>query len=369
MIDASSPIQNNNQNQNNYNNRNTYNSQNMHSVTSVANWKTGDQVKIFSGSKDGFWRLWTLGNGSFVKEFEHNMGGAVECLVVASNFLFCGFESISTALPEVNVGMIHAWDLTNPASSPLEFHMHTLIPYAHASAVTKLLVVDGQKIVSGARDGSIKLWNFDAGAKRFVLVQSLMGHAREITGFEIVDGNFLWSSSIDGSIRIWDLSKNGDCQHAISMTDNAQAQPNQPQPFHTDAVTSLASFTSPSGTFILSGSLDGNVKAWNSKTGQMVASEKHGEGVVDISMGEDANGKQFLLIGLQSGNIMARNLEPTQKIQTAFSPIFLLANRFTAAHTDAVKIIEKGIPGTGTFCSGGMDGKVLVFQIAGDMGL
>lgn len=378
MINASSPKQDNTSNNSSSNNR--YNShqtnqQEMHSVTSVANWKTGDQVKIFTGSQDGFWRLWALANGNFVKEFEHNMGGSVECLEVASNFLFCGFESYSTALPEVAVGMIHAWDLNNPASPPLEFHMHTLLPYAHATAVTRLLVVDGQKIVSGSRDGSIKLWNFDPAAKRFVLVQSLMGHAREITGLAVADGSYLWSSSTDGSIRIWDLAKNGDCQYAITMNDTAAATPtNQqsqqaPQPYHTDAVTSLVSFASPNGTFIISSSLDGDVKAWNGKTGQMVASEVHGEGVVSMAMGEDANGKPFLLIGLQSGNVMARNLEPTPKIPNAFSSILLLSSKYSVAHYDAVKVIATGISGTGTFCTGSMDGKVLVFQITGDLGL
>lgn len=305
-----------------------------------------------------------------MKEFEHHMGGSVECLEVASNFLFCGFEGYSTALPEVGVGMIHAWDLSNPQSPPLEFHMHSLLPYAHARAVTKLLVVDGQKIVSGSRDGSIRLWNFDPAAKRFILVQSLMGHAREITGLAVADGTYLWSASTDGSIRIWDLAKNGECQYAITMQENSATTPtNQPQPYHTDAVTSLVSFTSPSGTFILSSSLDGDVKAWNGKTGQMVASEGHGEGVVSLAMGDDPQGKQYLLIGLQSGNLMIRNLEPTQKIPTAFSPILLLSNRYSVSHTDAVKTIANGPPGTGTFCSGGMDGKVLVFQITGDLGL
>eukprot|EP00980_Cylindrotheca_fusiformis_P029214 scaffold22753_cov160-Cylindrotheca_fusiformis.AAC.6 len=374
MIDASTPKQdnNNNNNQNRYNHNNDHR-QEFYSVTSVANWKTGDQVKIFSGSQDGCWRLWALANGSFIKEFEHNMGGSVECLEVASNFLFCGCESYSPALPEVAVGMIHAWDLSNPAAPPLEFRMHSLLPWAHATAVTKLLVVDGQKIVSGSRDGSIKLWNFDPAGKQFVLVQTLMGHAREVTGLAVADGTYLWSSSTDGSIRIWDLANNGECQYAITMNENAVSTPtNQqspPQPYHTDAVTSLVSFTSPNGTFILSSSLDGDVKAWNGKTGQMVASEAHGEGVVSMAMGEDTNGKPFLLIGLQSGNIMARNLEPTPKIPKAFASILLLSNKFSAAHSDAVRVIAPGIPGTATFCTGGMDGKVLVFQVAGDLGL
>ena len=233
MIDASSPKPQdtsnnyNNYNNNNYNNYNNNSGPEMYSVTSVAVWETQGVVKIFTGSKDGFWRLWNFVGNNFVKEFEHNMGGEVECLVVASNFLFCGFESISPALPEITVGMVHAWNLASPNDPPLEFHMQpNIIPYAHNQAVTDLLVVDGTKIVSGSRDGSIKLWAFDqasgGGKGGFVLSQSLPGHAREITGLAVSD-SMLWSASTDGAIRIWDMAKNGECQHSITM---ASGNPN-----------------------------------------------------------------------------------------------------------------------------------------------
>eukprot|EP00934_Nitzschia_sp_Nitz4_P000579 Nitzschia sp. Nitz4//scaffold180_size44305//886//2268//NITZ4_007231-RA/size44305-processed-gene-0.16-mRNA-1//-1//CDS//3329539443//579//frame0 len=374
IIDASSPMQdktsNNNNNYNNYNNKNNQ----MAPISATAVWETQGVVKFFSGSHDGFWRLWNFNGSGFVKEFENNMGGPVHSLVVASNFLFCGFESVSATLPEVNVGMIHAWNLANPSDPPLEFHMAPLIPYAHAQGVTKLLVVDGTKIVSGSKDGSIKLWSFDTamnqGKGGFKLVQSLHGHAREITGLAVADA-VLWSSSTDGSIRIWDLAK-GDCQYVISMAHAGATLPPQPvnppnSPGHTNAVTALVSFQTSNGIFILSSSLDGDVKAWNGTTGQCVASEAHGEGVVQMSMANDANGKPFLLLGLESGTIMARNLEPTAKIPQAFAPIFTLTQHFTAGHQGAVRSISQGP--AGTFYTGGNDGKVLVFQNTGDLGL
>jgi len=386
MIDASSPKpqqQSNNSNYNNNNNNRGKSGPDMYAVTSVAIWETQGQVKIFTGSKDGFWRLWNFAGNAFVKEFEHNMGGAVECLVVASNFLFCGFESISPALPEITVGMVHAWNLANPTEPPLEFHMQpNLIPYAHATAVTKLLVVDGQKIVSGSRDGSVKLWTFDAAAHHgkggFMLAQSLHGHAREVTGLAVVD-TMLWSSSTDGSIRIWDMAKNGECQHSITMASGpagtpplAAGSPGAPPPApgqgHTNAVTGLVPFTSAAGSFILSCSLDGTVKAWNAATGQCVASESHGQdGVVSMSMIGDQNGKPCLLIGLESGNMWIRNLEPTPKINQAFAPVVLLSNHFSVGHVGAVYSLAKGP--SGTFYTAGDDGKVLVFQITGDLGL
>jgi WD40 repeat protein len=335
----------------------------MHSVNAVAIWETQGVVKIFTGGSDGFWRLWNFTGQNFVKEFEHNMGGAVEALVVESNFLFCGFSAISPTLPDVPVGMVHAWNLANPTDPPLEFQMQPLLPYAHPQAVTQLLVVDGQKVVSGSRDGSIKLWAFDPAKGAFALTQTIDGHAREVTGLAVAD-SVLWSSSTDGSIRIWDMAKNGACQYAIS---SGSANPAQPPQGHTNAVSKLCSFTSSAGTFILSASLDGDIKAWNGTTGQCVASEAHGEGVISMSMGADPNGKPFLLVGLESGNIMVRALEPTPKIQQAFAPLLTLQKYFNSGHDGAVKMVAKGP--SGTFYSGGMDGKVLVFQITGDLGL
>ena len=374
MIDASSviPVHQSRSSNNNYQNGN---GPQMAPVSSVAIWETNGVIKIFTGSHDGFWRLWNTQGGNFVKEFEHNMGGPVECLVVAANFLFCGFQSISPSLPEVTVGMIHAWNLSNPGDAPLEFNMHNLLPYAHATAVSQLLVVDGQKVLSGSRDGCIRLWQFDASSNQgkgaFVLAQTLLGHAREVTGLAMVN-SLLWSSSTDGSIRIWDLANNGVCQHAITMvTGSTPVNPQQlptPSPHggHTDAVTGLVSFESPSGIFILSCSLDGDIKAWNGSTGQCVASESHGEGVVCMTLAKDVSGNQILLIGLESGNIMARNLVQTPKMP-AFTCLFTLAAGYTVAHEGAVKALIEGP--SGTFYSGGMDGKVLVFQFAGDLGL
>jgi WD40 repeat protein len=350
---------------NNYNNRNS-NNQNLFAVTSVATWETQGQTKIFTGSKDGFWRLWTYANNTFVKEFENQMGGPVHCVVVASNFLFCGFESVSPSLPDCTVGMIHAWNLTNPSDPPLEFYAHpTMMAYAHNRGVTNLLV-DGHNVVSGSLDGGIKAWSFTNGT--FAMTHSLVGHAREITGLALVDG-MLWSASADGSIRLWDMSKGGECKHSITSGSSPQPNgaPTQQGPGHTDAVTGLVEFKSSAGTFLLSSSLDGTVKAWNGSNGQCVASEDCGEGVTCMTMGADLNGKECLVLGLESGSFMVRNLEPTAKIPKAFSLLLVLSYFNALPHEGAVKALAKGP--LGTFYTVGTDGKCIVFQFTGDIGL
>jgi len=359
-VDASSYIKNNNSN--NYG----HPQQKMAMVSSVAIWETAGQIKIFTGSHDGYWRLWNTTGGSFRKDFEQNMRGKVECLQVVNNFLFCGFEAVSRALPQVTVGMVHIWNLATPSQPPLELHMNSdLLPYAHNQAVTALCIAgeDPPKVVSGSKDGSIRLWTYEN--NKFHMAASLPGHAREVTGLVLLPSNVLWSCGIDGAIRIWDTTK-GTCQHCI-VADKGAAAPNaQQQPGHTHAVTALLSYNSPAGVFVLSSSLDGTIKAWNGVNGECVASESHGEGVVSMSLAKDAQNNELLLIGLESGNIMCRNLVQTARTP-AFQLLFSLVSKFSVGHQGAVKSVAQGP--AATFYTVGADGKMLVFQFTGDLGI
>jgi WD40 repeat protein len=292
---------------------------------------------------------------------------------VVNNFLFCGFAAATPGLPGISVGMVHAWNLSQPNHPPLELQYSPLTPYAHNQAVTALHISAESgappKVVSGSRDGSIRVWAF--AENKFVLAQSLIGNCREVTGLVLIK-NMLWSCGTDSCIRIWDLSKpTGDCQYVITGQTQGAANPQNPQATatpvvgHTNAVTGLLSFESAAGTFVLSSSLDGTVKAWNGTNGECVASEDHGEGVVCMSLAMDSQGNELLLIGLESGGIMCRNLVQTAKAP-AFQLLFTLTT-YQAAHSSAVKSIQSGP--AATFYSVGADGKMLVFQFTGDLGL
>ena len=179
-----------------YNGQNRYNNQNQNKlapVSSVAIWESqpGGQIKIFSGSHDGYWRLWNTA-ANFSKEFEHCMmtGGKVETLEVASNYLFCGFEGSANILPSAKVGMVHVWNLANPSDPPLELHMDAQhAPYAHAGSVSAFATVN-DAMISGGHCGVIRTWQFDqtgnGGKGGFVLRKTLHGHASEVTGLVIV---------------------------------------------------------------------------------------------------------------------------------------------------------------------------------------
>ena len=375
-----------------YNGQNRYNqNQNQFAaVSSVAIWESQPgQIKIFSGSHDGYWRLWNTA-ANFAKEFEHCMmtGGKVETLEVASNYLFCGFEGSAQILPNASVGMIHVWNLANPADPPLELHMDSQhAPYAHAGSVSAFATVN-DVMISGGHCGVIRTWQFDqtanGGKGGFALRKTLHGHASEITGLVIVNGSMLWSSSTDQSIRLWDLAT-GTCKYLITSAtpgtiggnpvpqspagQQGGGQGGQQQATgvgHTAAVTDLVLFESPQGTFVLSSSLDGTVKAWNATDGQCMFSEGHGQGIVSMALSADIKNNPLLLVGLESGDIMIRSILQSASGQTpAFCLLVKLSNKYTKSHDGAVRAIRAGP--SNTFYTAGDDGKVNVWQIAAEL--
>lgn len=365
-------------NQNGYR-QNNYNQNRRSAVSDVSIWETQGQIKIFVGSHDGYWRLYNT--SGFTMEFENRMGdgnGQVQCLEIASNYLFCGFEGISTMLPTVKVGMIHAWNLNSPSDPPMEFHVNKFSPYAHSNAITCLITASGA-VISGSRDGTIRLWQFNQalqnGKGGFALTNTFYGHVREVTGLTIVNNSILWSCSTDHSMRIWDLNS-GECQHLIckktaptpnnSMTPNS-APPNDPSNVgHDKAITSILTFEHDIGKFVLSGSLDGTIKAWNGATGECLASEDHNIGVVSMSLNTDPKGNPIVLIGLEDGQLMIRNILQIQGV-APFSLIVSLAKFYqTNNHDGAIQCIKSGP--SNTFYTGGKDGRLLVWQITGDLG-
>ena len=359
----------------------SYGSQNkLHPTSDVALWNDpSGPLKIFTSSHDGHWRLYNTANG-FNKEVQHNMGGKVNTIMVESNFLFCGFEGTSVKVPGVTVGMIFAWNLGTPGDPPIELHMHETAPYAHASGVT-CFITKGDMCVSGGHDSAIRMWKYDAtgngGKGGFKLVKTIFGHAGEITGLLIV-GTMLWSCSTDMTIRLWDSAADWECKYLITQNTpgdtppvaSPQQQQNGQQSTgigHTDAITGLLHFESAQGNFVLSSSLDGSVKVWDSTNGNCLSTTDYGGGVISMALAADTNNNALLIAGTVSGKIVFRSL-----LQTANTPpmcfLFQIDYRNTqCGHEGPVKSVLAGP--SNTLYTAGDDGNVVVFQITGDFGL
>ena len=106
---------------------------------------------------------------------------------------------------------------------------------------------DGRRIVSGSKDGTLRIWNVASGAVLLVL----RGHDDSVGSVSWShDGNRIVSGSDDRTIHIWDAESGGE----VAILRG-----------HIDRVRSVG--WSPDGTTIVSGSRDGTVGLWSADLG------------------------------------------------------------------------------------------------------
>lgn len=111
---------------------------------------------------------------------------------------------------------------------------------------------DGQKIITAADDGKIKVWDINSG---FCIV-TFTEHTSGVTACEFAKrGSVLFTASLDGSVRAWDLIRYRN--------------------FRTFTAPSRQSFSSlavdPSGEVVCAGSQDSfDIHIWSVQTGQLL---------------------------------------------------------------------------------------------------
>lgn len=345
-------------------------------VSDVSVWESGGGIKIFTGGQDGKWRLWNTAGGTFVKEFEHYVGGPVDCVQVAAHYFFCGFDASPKEAPDGRAGMVHVWNLNAPSEPPSELRMGAFSPYASSGKIRSLLTNSDGSIFSGGHDGAVRHWAFDAAANGnkggFGLVRTMHGHIGGVTALAVA-GGMLWTGGSDSTIRLWDVAS-GENRFLIAGVAREQKQaatnngtPPQAKPGHSGSVTGLVPFDAPNGqgSFVISSSYDSTVKVWNATNGDCVASESHGQGVSSIALSSDLKGNPLILCGLQYGDIMIRG--------TISNPPLVLLLKIShqfigCGHQNGP--VNAICPGPGnTFYAVGDDGKLTVWQITGDFGL
>jgi WD40 repeat protein len=169
---------------------------------------------------------------------------------------------------------------------------------------------NGQVLVGGGSDRTIKIWHLDK--ERSVI--HLTGHQSSILALLICfDNQTLISASADKTIKVWNL-KNGHLLRTLVG--------------HQKAVTALA--LSPDGNQLASGSHDTMVKLWNWQAGKHLLNlEGHSSGISALSFSSD--GLPLLASGSNDGAVniwhLGRNqlvnilVDHSQKINAlSFSP-------------------------------------------------
>lgn len=121
---------------------------------------------------------------------------------------------------------------------------------AHSDTVRSLAIApDGQTLVSGSGDKTIKVWNLGTGK----LLGTLTGHSGSVWSVAIsADGRTVASSSEDGTVKLWNL-QTGELLHTLTG--------------HSGAVFSVA--ISPNGECATAG-MDKTIRIWDIQTGKLL---------------------------------------------------------------------------------------------------
>jgi WD40 repeat protein len=184
----------------------------------------------------------------------------------------------------------------------------------HTDSVTSVAFSpDGELIVSGSRDCTIRVWDVATGD---IISGPFEGHAGAVTCVTFSpDGKQIISGSEDQTVRIWDV-----------WTGRTVCRPSLG---HTDSVICVVCSTD--GRHIASGSKDKTIRLWDARTGEIVSApfQGHKSSVVSIaflgreivSCSNGRNNEAFRCYDMDTGNpVLSHFNQDTEVYPMAVSP-------------------------------------------------
>lgn len=191
---------------------------------------TPDGKLIVTGSKDKSVRIWDANTNKQLWSFQGHLGQ-----VTAVALRPDGRQAASGG----EDGTIRLWPLTTSDE-------HRAMSEAAAPLWTVAYSPDGSRFATAGADRTIRLYDGNTGKP----LRTLTGHKAAVTALVFLDSEKLVSTSGDRLVKIWNLSTG-------TATDCTG---------HSTAVLAVAA--NSSGNLILSGSADKSVRAWNPVTGK-----------------------------------------------------------------------------------------------------
>jgi WD40 repeat protein len=198
---------------------------------------------------------------------------------------------------------IWVWNLQSGAIiRTIEGHSHWVLSVA--------ISPDGNTLVTGSADKTIKVWNLKTGQ----IIHTLNGHSSWVTAVAIAaDGKTIVSGSTDKTLKIWELNtgklsktikneKELSCVLSLCMSHDGKviacgSTNNKITLWNLDSGQLICSIEGHSAwiqslsitsdnTNLISGSRDGVVKFWQSKSGEVSSNQSGsvwGKGLVDVA--------------------------------------------------------------------------------------
>ena len=193
-------------------------------------------------------QLKTIGNGYQHQTRIHSVAFSPNGKILSTLSMFSPISS--------NIPVVLLWDtVTGEFLSSLKGHEEALRnsrPYGYGGGIA--FSSDGKTLVSGSRDGTVRLWNLKTakGITTGSLSSTIKGHTASVLCIGLSpDGHTIASGSSDKTIRLWDM---GTHNHIATLVG------------HTSDILSVA--FSPDGLYLASGCNDGSVHLWDPITGE-----------------------------------------------------------------------------------------------------
>jgi WD40 repeat protein/serine/threonine protein kinase len=262
-------------------------------ITSVSLSADGHYA-ISAGGNDCNLKQWNVESGDCLRTFRgfgnhrkniksfmlyegaYNKGERIKinsvCLSADGRLAFTGSSNENIAIWEVSTRLSFNFLQRHIGKWEVSKSQLLMLLEEHQDEVTSVcLSADGQFILSGSMDNTVKLWEIATGN----CLHTFAEHTDEITAVSLsADSQFALSGSNDRTLKLWDISTQS-CKRCIHTYEG-----------HTDRVTAVS--LSVNGLYALSGSNDKTMKLWELTTGQCLRTfEGYAEAVTAVSLTPD----------------------------------------------------------------------------------
>jgi len=143
----------------------------------------------------------------------------------------------------------------------------------HSWTVLSVAVTpDGRRVVSGAVDKTVRVWDLERGEELLVLA----GHTGSVLAAAITpDSRKVISGSEDGTLRVWDL-ESGELRGTLRQSETERAISGKA---HAGGILAVA--VTPDGRRVVSASKDWTLKVWDLETGEMLHTLRGHQGWIE----------------------------------------------------------------------------------------
>lgn len=191
-------------------------------------------------------KVWNATTGALLRTWEgHRQPFLVVSVAIGGDRLVSGSDDKSIRVWDISDLLVEApeREAAQELPPPLQRFVGTL--EGHTGQVNSV-AIDGNRIVSGSDDGTVRLWNTTTGALEQTLDEA---HDNSIVMSVAIGGNRIVSGGQDETVKVWNATTG-----ALERTLD-----------HGDIVLSVAI----DGNQIVSGSQDATVSVWNATTGEL----------------------------------------------------------------------------------------------------